>query len=731
MGSAICAFGVFLHKFLKASFLPLAAFYRALFLDTEVEPGCGCSRNLFPLPRIVVWPSDLECEANQLDAHLCCANLCIAGLNFLEQGMPKRASSAPMPRRCSAAQASVHRHVAGRTQRFLGRLEHCWGSEFAWAGAFQRFEQQSGCRYEKVRADAVDLPERAGACDPSSLVPRELWELVSDPTNIFHGDADASTCKEPQGQERWEYLKLTARELICGKLRLRPRVQGQAGVFAAPKKTCDRQRKIWDGSLLSKQAETPPAPCRLANPSSFLDLLLRPGEVFYMSKRDASTYFDSLRVPHRLQEWFGQAPVTVGELLSVGLSRKQIMDFTDGLPVKALLPAAVLHPVNVVWPMGFSWSPCVAQSSSVGCVLKAGVPEHQILSLEHDVPQDQSELCAVCMDDLLFFHKKPRKAQATLQRLDSVFQRHGIQKNAAKDVSLASSMTGLGCDISNSPAVVEPNQAKLANMVLSLCDVLCQEQASPRAMTSALGVLQWFCLLQRGMLSIFDEVYAFTARGDPDSVQPLPCCVQGELFTALALAPLLAAGLDRQFLDELLACDAAPEFGFGVSSLSCGRKTVERVGRLAERRGDYVRLVAELGDGPEVPRLGSPHRLPFRKSHFRTLISCAARKQAHSGLLECHGVLLALKWVARSAKRHHRRPVVLVDAKAAIGSISKGRSSARALRRVLRSTAAVCLASDLLPRLVYIPSESNPADAPSRGKSGRGLRLVGFVVDEF
>ena len=106
MGSAICAFGVFLHKFLKASFLPLAAFYRALFLDTEVEPGCGCSRNLFPLPRIVVWPSDLECEASQLDAHLCCANLRIAGLNFLEQGMPKRASSAPMPRRCSAAQAS-------------------------------------------------------------------------------------------------------------------------------------------------------------------------------------------------------------------------------------------------------------------------------------------------------------------------------------------------------------------------------------------------------------------------------------------------------------------------------------------------------------------------------------------------------------------------------------------------------------------------------------------------
>ena len=56
--------------------------------------------------------------------------------------------------------------------------------------------------------------------------------------------------------------------------------------------------------------------------------------------------------------------------------------------------------------------------------------------------------------------------------------------------------------------------------------------------------------------------------------------------------------------------------GFGVSTLSCGR----RLGKLAERRGAYVRLVAEHGDGPEVPRLGSSHRLPFRKGHFRTVI---------------------------------------------------------------------------------------------------------------
>ena len=61
----------------------------------------------------------------------------------------------------------------------------------------------------------------------------------------------------------------------------------------------------------------------------------------------------------------------------------------------------------------------------------------------------------------------------------------------------------------------------------------------------------------------------------------------------LALAPLFPAALDRQYLSELLACDAAPEFGFGVSALFCGKRTVQQVGRLSERRGDYVRLLPD------------------------------------------------------------------------------------------------------------------------------------------
>ena len=72
--------------------------------------------------------------------------------------------------------------------------------------------------------------------------------------------------------------------------------------------------------------------------------------------------------------------------------------------------------------------------------------------------------------------------------------------------------------------------------------------------------------------------------------------------------------------------------------------------------------------------------------------------------------------MARHPKFHHRKLPFLVDAKVVVGAGVEGRSSARALRTVLRSAAAHTMAANVLPRIVYIPSESNPADAPSRGE---------------
>ena len=165
------------------------------------------------------------------------------------------------------------------------------------------------------------------------------------------------------------------------------------------------------------------------------------------------------------------------------------------------------------------------------------------------------------------------------------------------------------------------------------------------------------------------------------------------------------------------ATDASVVFGFGASVATCSEDVARQVGRLAETRGAFVRLARDGGptDEPEKTRLGTPHCLSLSKRAFRDVLSVKKRRDAHPGSLEASGLLLLLRWIARTRKHHSCRVPVLVDAQAVLGAAAKGRTSAASIKHDMRRISAVTLASDLLLAYVYIPSEENPADAPSRG----------------
>ena len=384
-------------------------------------------------------------------------------------------------------------------------------------------------------------------------------------------------------------------------------------------------------------------------PSSFLDLEIDTGAEVFFSKRDAATFFDVLRAPDSLQPWFGQPPVQVAELLNCGLCLEDIGHFCKDLSFEGLRHDMVLYPVHAVWPMGFSWSSAVAQETTIAVCKKAGISESSILSLEHEPPASFDEVCFVATDDTVLIHKNKERGVSTLTDLDAAFEQCGVPRNSRKDASVASSVTALGCDLSNGPAKVEPNSAKLASVTCRTLDLLHNGHASPKAFHALLGIWEWFMLLQRPMFSICASVYDFVRR-EPGT-QPV-------------------------------ATDAC---------------------RLAERRGDYVRLESCPGDLPEVARVGKPHYIKPTRDRFKTVISCRARWSAHSGVLEAHAYLLSLRWIARQACNHRHKAPLLVDAKVVVGAATKGRSSTRALRRVLRAAAATTLSADILPRIVYIP----------------------------
>ena len=81
-----------------------------------------------------------------------------------------------------------------------------------------------------------------------------------------------------------------------------------------------------------------------------------------------------------------------------------------------------------------------------------------------------------------------------------------------------------------------------------------------------------------------------------------------------------------------------------------------------------------MDDEAARPREGKGYNIPLSKSCFKTVISSQARHKAHSGMLEAHAVTLSLRWLLRSVGRHSRRTVLLIDATAVCGAVSKGRS---------------------------------------------------------
>jgi len=76
---------------------------------------------------------------------------------------------------------------------------------------------------------------------------------------------------------------------------------------------------------------------------------------------------------------------------------------------------------------------------------------------------------------------------------------------------------------------------------------------------------------------------------------------------ALCLLPLSSLALDRARATEIVACDATPEFGFGVMALPCSQDQAAESDRLSEKRNDLVKLHRRANDPPDKERIGHPY----------------------------------------------------------------------------------------------------------------------------
>ena len=510
---------------------------------------------------------------------------------------------------------------------------------------------------------------------------------------------------------------MVVKQLRCGKLSLATFCKGGGTTFAVGKPGGERLREVWHGRRVSESASAPPKPRHLASPTALTFLECSDGRPLRLSKRDATCWFDQLKLPSSLRQYMAKPPISTVELVNAGMSvADQRQHMEDGHAWRE----GLLYPLHCVWPMGFSWSSYIAQEEMLSVCQDAGIPTSSLLACDCVTPTSFELVAAVATDDVMIFSDAgPGTTCEAARAFDAAMDARCAVRNLKKDVDDALCGTCVGVDLVDGYFLDVPGGRYLA-MILTFLHLHRCRVGTPRQVHQLFGVLQWFDLLIRPKLSVYSAIYDFTISDSPDAV-PLPERVLAELACSLCLGMFWRCDLRRRFLPMLGATDASLSYGLGASVVRASEEMVRTVARWAEKQGAFVVMDGDAAKSLSAERMLEARYLNLKLEHFSDIFSVRSKFPAHINVLEGEAFVLFLKWLLRSTKHHSTRVVVLLDSAVFLGAAAKGRSSSQ-LNRLLRKVASLAMAGNLQLHFIFVPCSENPADLPSRGKKRRARK---------
>jgi hypothetical protein len=218
-------------------------------------------------------------------------------------------------------------------------------------------------------------------------------------------------------------------------------------------------------------------------------------------------------------------------------------------------------------------------------------------------------------------------------------------------------------------------------------------------MAKLVGKWTWSMLISRPSLAVFSAVYRFIEKAGRKEFSVWHS-VARELWTVARLSPLFVATLSSEWCPNVIAVDASLS-GQGVVASQLQPSLVE----VAARTSGSVAPKSETDLLLDHSILNRP---------WSVIIASPWHTEEHINSLEIRSVSTAVRRVLSNPLSINRRLLILSDSQVAVGAISKGRSSSHNLLCRLRPLSALLLGSGLQLYLRWIPSASNPADAPSR-----------------
>ena len=151
----------------------------------------------------------------------------------------------------------------------------------------------------------------------------------------------------------------------------------------------------------------------------------------------------------------------------------------------------------------------------------------------------------------------------------------------------------------------------------------------------------------------------------------------------------------------------------GASTKDAETELATKLGGLVSLKGEDLMITSSTSEQVRFHRLRAS--VPSRLWKWRIIVGWRWRgNKEHINSLELRAILTTLQW--RICHQHHRhtRFLHLTDSLVCLHSLSRGRSSARKLRRTLSRINALLLVSSCQAIWGYVHTDQNPADKPSR-----------------
>ena len=287
--------------------------------------------------------------------------------------------------------------------------------------------------------------------------------------------------------------------------------------------------------------------------------------------------------------------------------------------------------------------------------------------------------------------------------------------------------------------------------------LLRRNRCTGRTLEIVIGHCTYCGLCNRCVLSVFHNVYKFIQSSYSTSCTLWPS-VASELRAFAGLMPLLRSAWRRPWSSTVTVSDAS-ESGYGVCSSTWSSNMVGDIGRVHERERfrrtgshnareaaltaagfvkdevtgkwqagllddeDYLASAGwALNESfPEIPKSC------LDGETWSTVCQGQWKRREHIVHLEARALVKSFEHVVEDGQISHCRQLFLVDSMSAALAFDRCRSKNFRMLRQIRKFCSFSLARNIAFSVRWLPSELNPADAPSRAKEPEQLSLHGLV----